>query len=225
MGIVVTDRALVVAADTAEEEERVSLAVEAGAVAAYARHETDHSEVYTRSALTRSTPKISELGIMMSPLPILLILAILMIGPGPGPEPVEGYVAYASTTVAHRNKHYHVSKDKEPFNLAKMNGRCRQLGGYLAQIDDRDEFKYVWSLISAAKGSGPFFIGMTDEASEGRFYNYNDKSPAKYKNWRWFQPDNWWNEDCVEIQLNFAVLGMNDLACWKSGRYVCEVPA
>ncbi|GFO28556.1 pulmonary surfactant-associated protein d [Plakobranchus ocellatus] len=101
-----------------------------------------------------------------------------------------------------------------------MNDRCKQLGGYLLQTDTRMEAyvvgRYVYRL-----GRGPFFTGITDEGSEGRFYTYNDKKPVKYINWRWFQPDNWWGEHCVEVWAT----GFNDRHCGSKGRYICEVPA
>ncbi|GFO28566.1 collectin-11 [Plakobranchus ocellatus] len=155
---------------------------------------------------------------MKSPLPILLLLGISMIGP------VQGYVAYDSSPV-HKGRRYFISTVREPFNLANANGRCKKLGGYLVQIDDRDELKYVVGLMISAKGYGPFFTGITDEESEGRYYNYNDKKPAKYLKWRWFQPDNWYNEDCVNIDVSIFSYGLNDLACGKHGRFICEVPA
>ncbi|GFO43781.1 collectin-11 [Plakobranchus ocellatus] len=91
-----------------------------------------------------------------------------------------------------RNKKYSVSKRHEPFNLAQMNDRCKQLGGYLVQIDDKHESYNVAKFAKFAGGFGPFFTGITDVGSEGHFYNYNDKTPAKYLRWRWFQPDNFW---------------------------------
>ncbi|GFN78986.1 hypothetical protein PoB_000549200 [Plakobranchus ocellatus] len=66
---------------------------------------------------------------------------------------------------------------------------------------------------------GPYFTGITDEGSEGRYYNFNDKSPAKYLKWRWFQSDNWWGkEHCVDIWVN----NLNDVKCGRKGRHICE---
>ncbi|GFN96038.1 shell fibrous prismatic perlucin-like protein 1 [Plakobranchus ocellatus] len=87
-----------------------------------------------------------------------------------------------------------------------MNGRCKQRGGYLVQFDDNAEQKHVANLLFSVPGNGPFFTGLTDEESEGRFYTNNDKKPAKYRKFRWFQPDNWWNEACIEIWLS----GLNE---------------
>ncbi|GFO27939.1 collectin-12 [Plakobranchus ocellatus] len=101
-----------------------------------------------------------------------------------------------------------------------MNGRCKELGGYLVEIEDYSEYQFVRYLVNFVYDRGPFFIGLTDEQHEGHFLNYNDKTPAKYLRWRWFQPDNWYGEDCVEIGYR----GFNDIGCEKWGRYVCEVP-
>ncbi|GFO35825.1 mannose-binding protein c [Plakobranchus ocellatus] len=148
----------------------------------------------------------------MSLVPIFLLLVILMIGS------VQGYVSYDYKWRG--NRKYYISREHESFNLAKMNGRCKQLGGYLVQIDSREEHELVQHITNYVNGRGPFFTGITDEESEGRFYSYNDKRAAKYLDWRYFQPDNWWNEDCVAMGYH----GLNDLKCGNSGRYVCEVP-
>ncbi|GFN98180.1 collectin-12 [Plakobranchus ocellatus] len=150
----------------------------------------------------------------MSLLPILLLLGVLMI------VSVEGYVTY-DITGPYTNKKYHVSREFENFNLAKMNDRCKKLGGYLFQPDYRSEAAYVARYVRRLRGGGPFYTGLTDEASERTFIFYNDKRmPSEYLKWQWFQPDNWWNEDCVEIWTT----GLNDRHCGKRGRYICEVP-
>ncbi|GFN85206.1 collectin-12 [Plakobranchus ocellatus] len=120
----------------------------------------------------------------------------------------------------YRNKQYYVSKRHEPFNLAKMKGRCKELGEYLVQVDDKDEHFRVADIVRSAGGFRPFDTGMTDKGSGGHFYNYNDKTPAKYLRWRWFQPDNWYGENCVTIWRT----GLNDRGCGKRCRYICEVP-
>ncbi|GFN78978.1 C-type lectin [Plakobranchus ocellatus] len=150
----------------------------------------------------------------MSLLPILLLFVILV------ETSMQEDVRYHSSKVL-RNRKYYVSKKHEPFNLAKMNDRCKQAGGYLVQIDNKQEHSDVSLTAYKAGGLGPFFTGITDEGSEGRYYYYNDKKPAKYLKWRWFQPDNWkGRENCVV----FWSYRMNDLWCGKRGRYICEIP-
>ncbi|GFO28054.1 collectin-12 [Plakobranchus ocellatus] len=99
-----------------------------------------------------------------------------------------------------------------------MNDRCKKdLGGYLVQLDQWREQSFVTNFIFWS-GWGPFFTGITDEKSEGKYYHYNDNTPAKNLHWKLFQPDNWYNEDCVEIWHD----GLNDRRCGDRGRYVCE---
>ncbi|GFN79009.1 hypothetical protein PoB_000551500 [Plakobranchus ocellatus] len=149
---------------------------------------------------------------IMSLLPMLLFFGVAMIGP------VQGYVTYKGSDVT-KGKKYYVSNQWESFNLAKMNERCKKdLGGYLLQLDRLGEQATVTHFIFYA-GWGPFFTGITDEKSEGKYYHYNDNKPAKDLGWKLFQPDNWYNEDCVEIWQD----GLNDRKCGDRGRYICEV--
>ncbi|GFO19133.1 C-type lectin [Plakobranchus ocellatus] len=101
-----------------------------------------------------------------------------------------------------------------------MNNRCKKLGGYLVKIDNEREMSFLAKFWSSARSRGPLFTGITDEGSERRFYNYNDKTPAKYLRWRWFQPDNWYGENCVEL----TGLRLNDKGCELKGRFMCEIP-
>ncbi|GFN91516.1 collectin-12 [Plakobranchus ocellatus] len=148
----------------------------------------------------------------MSIIPILLLAGVLMIAS------VQGEVSYEQFT--NYGTKYYISMQREPFDLAKMNGRCKKLGGYLVQMDNKEEFAYVRFIAVSVSGRGPFFTGITDEKEEGTWLNYHSKKPAKFLKWRWFQPDNWWGEDCVEI----GYYGLNDYGCEKNGRYICEVP-
>ncbi|GFN98184.1 C-type lectin [Plakobranchus ocellatus] len=152
--------------------------------------------------------------IIMSLLPIFLLLGVLMI------VSVEGYVTY-DILPPYGKKKYHVSKEFENFDLAKMNDRCKQLGGYLFEPNSRPEAVHVAKYVKDLRRRGPFYTGLTDEKSEGIFYYYFSNIAVKNIPWRWFQPDNWYNEDCVEIWT----FGFNDLHCGKRGKYICEVPA
>ncbi|GFN74132.1 hypothetical protein PoB_000063800 [Plakobranchus ocellatus] len=147
----------------------------------------------------------------MSLLPILLLLGVSMIAS------VQGYPGYSETVL--NGKKYFISKRRLPLSLAKRNARCKSIGAYLVKIDDPVEHKLLVGAVSRYKGWGPFFTGITDEGSEGRYYNFNDKSPAKYLKWKYFQPDNWWGrEHCVEIWGS----SLNDLRCERRGRHICE---
>ncbi|GFO34974.1 perlucin [Plakobranchus ocellatus] len=174
----------------------------------------DGSETRTFHLAIRkvSLKQVMTPAIRMSVLPILVLFGVLMTGS------VQGYVTYKNRY--YNSRTYYISNERERFSLTNMNIRCKNLGGYLAKIDSKDEDNFLSSFVYRAGGKGPFFTGITDLASEGRFYNYHDNTPAKYLSWRWFQPDNWWNEDCVAIWIH----GLNDRKCGIYGRYICEVP-
>ncbi|GFO28561.1 collectin-12 [Plakobranchus ocellatus] len=147
----------------------------------------------------------------MSIFAIILFLGVLII------VSVQGYVSYQHEW--RFGKKYMISMEHEPFNLAKMNDRCKALGGYLVQIDNKEESDFLLNLAGHISGGGPFFTGINDAKRESYFYHYNDNSEVKYMQWRYFQPDNWWGEDCVEVTF----YGLNDIGCEKRGRYLCEI--
>ncbi|GFN73896.1 hypothetical protein PoB_000040200 [Plakobranchus ocellatus] len=62
---------------------------------------------------------------------ILLLLGVLM------SSACQGYVAYWNFKGPRAT--YLISKDPEPFDLAKMNSRCKDSGGYLVEINSRSE--------------------------------------------------------------------------------------
>ncbi|GFO31971.1 C-type lectin [Plakobranchus ocellatus] len=163
----------------------------------------------------------------MALLSIFLLLAALVITtvqgnlsplrwPGRGDGGDATYI-----TVKYGNSKYLISRKAEPFDLAKMNGRCRGSGGYLLQIDNRTEDSYVRYKLKKIRDRSLVYTGITDLGSEGRFYNYNDKTPAGYLKWRRRQPDNWrGKEHCV----NISRWGLNDIDCGRTARYICEIP-
>ncbi|RUS76779.1 hypothetical protein EGW08_015456 [Elysia chlorotica] len=124
---------------------------------------------------------------------------------------------------AHQGRLYLVSKAAEPFNIARANHYCRLSGGYLVELDDSQEYQFVFGLASAIGGANTFWTGANDIDNEGTFVFYNNKKPAAELAWSGGQPDNAGGfEDCVEIRLDFG--GLNDWICDQSGKFVCEVP-
>ncbi|GFN96774.1 mannose-binding protein c [Plakobranchus ocellatus] len=164
--------------------------------------------------ITSSTSLVSTYLATMAPLSILLLFAVLVIGT------TQGYVAY-NFIPRYRGSKYMVSKNAEPFDLAKMNGRCKGSGGYLLQLDSYREYRYVKYELALLRERRLVYTGITDLGSEGRFYNYNDKKPAAYLRWRRRQPDNWRGyEHCV----NLTYYGLNDIGCDGNALYICEIP-
>ncbi|GFN97929.1 hypothetical protein PoB_002443500 [Plakobranchus ocellatus] len=146
----------------------------------------------------------------------LLLLVVLAIGTVQG---WDGNIAY-DFSHEFEGSRYFISRYPEPFDLAKMNRRCKAYGGYLVQIDSFIEFRYLKFEANRRADPSLVYTGITDLGSEGRFYNYNDKKPAAYLTWKRGQPDNWaGKEHCVHITR----WGFNDIGCDGNGRYMCEV--
>ena len=122
----------------------------------------------------------------------------------------------------YRNSEYLVSKTEANFNTAI--NLCRESGGYLVELDDKEEYQFVKDLVKRIGGSDHFWTGGNDIDREGTFVYYNSKKPVPSNFWtRGMPDDNKGNEDCVEIRLSFGS-GINDWVCTRSGKYVCELP-
>lgn len=80
-------------------------------------------------------------------------------------------------------KWYHVYVDELPWNRAKA--KCASLGGQLAIVPDEP----TWAFIKVLSPSAVFWLGATDEASEG-LWTWVDGTSMKYTAWMSSQPDN-----------------------------------
>lgn len=108
---------------------------------------------------------------------------------------------------------------------AAARASCTGRGYDLVIIDDGAENDFVRSEIMT-RGSD-FLIGLDDRAIErehrwvdGRLA-WRDGTSLLYANWRGGQPDDYLDEDCVEMG---ASGGWNDIDCDTARRYVCESP-
>ena len=123
----------------------------------------------------------------------------------------------------HNDRVYLASKSVETFNLANANSFCRAMGGYLVELDDAQEYRFVFDFVSSIRGTNNFWTGGNDADREGHFVYYNSKKPVPNLTWVGGQPDNGsGTEDCMQINLHLG--GLNDDQCYNKGKYVCEVP-
>ena len=83
---------------------------------------------------------------------------------------------------------------------AGAQAQATSFGGYLAAIGSAAENAAVYSFASGL-GRGTFFIGFTDEATEGTWVWVNGE-PVVYTNWRTAtgEPNNAGNEDYARVE-------------------------
>ncbi|GFN86553.1 collectin-11 [Plakobranchus ocellatus] len=126
---------------------------------------------------------------------------------------------WASKLFPKTNSIYFMSKKKSLFSLHRMNKLCKAIGGYLVELDSREEQKFVTGFMRA-HDKYIAFTGGNDVMQEGTFVYYNSKTPMPALKWRPSNPDNWNNdEDCVQIWWN----GLNDIGCSRRSKYICEI--
>ncbi|GFO36449.1 Cd209 antigen [Plakobranchus ocellatus] len=115
-----------------------------------------------------------------------------------------------------QNSVYFLSKKPAKFNLRLMNRICKNIGGYLVEIDSRKEQDFVAKFVT----SKSIYSTYTGAIREGTFIYYNSKKPLPALKWYENNPDNrLGNENCVLITRG----GLHDIRCGYIGTYLCEL--
>lgn len=95
------------------------------------------------------------------------------------------------------------------------------MGGALATLESAAEESFVYGVFALFRRTH-FYIGLTDEGSEGSFHTLDGRPPL-YSRWSPGEPNNTFgNENCVEL----SDLGWNDVPCEGDTKnaFVCELP-
>ncbi|XP_005093950.1 C-type lectin domain family 3 member A [Aplysia californica] len=138
--------------------------------------------------------------------------------------------AIISTTTSYRGHNYLLSK---PIlvNVHEANRLCRLYGGYLAEINDKQEFQHLAdfsnSSVSGSVSTG-VMLGATDEGHEGRWTFLTSGGNMTSFLWNGSEPNGGLRENCLFMWSNQKL--MIDSACliYTSGwqwRFLCEVNA
>ena len=119
---------------------------------------------------------------------------------------------------------YLVTKAEENFNLESANKVCRKSGGYLVEVDDTEEYQFVYDLVSKIGGSTAFFTGGNDVGHKGFFVYYNSKKRVPNQTWQKGPPKFavFDNQHCM--MFSPPMDGVMVCPCYGTGKYVCEVP-
>ncbi|GFR89927.1 C-type lectin 11 [Elysia marginata] len=124
--------------------------------------------------------------------------------------------------VVHRSqdKMYFVTKTEAPFDILAADSFCGQFGGYLAEIDDEEEYKFIVNFLWKVGGHA-FMTGGYDINREKHWVYWRSGKPVEYLRWSESNPDNYRGvEDCMEISLSRG--GFNDVDCKSSKKFLCE---
>ncbi|XP_077968826.1 uncharacterized protein LOC120335095 isoform X2 [Styela clava] len=114
-------------------------------------------------------------------------------------------------------------KRHKTYNSAKYS--CEGLGGYLAKVDNERMTTVINSAFDIRGGDDTFYIGGNDIANEGdwRWQDGTDvimKEETGYQNWKWNQPNNVGNEDCLVVGRQ--TYEWVDTSCDGNFYYICQ---
>lgn len=116
------------------------------------------------------------------------------------------------------SKYYYI-EHSDRVNWYKADDICRSMGGYLVNIESQDEFdELVKHLIPAHM----YWIGINDLANEGVYRTTATGRAPKFLKWSPHNPNNIFNEDCVELWYVHNKYQMNDGRCNHDRHFICE---
>ena len=108
--------------------------------------------------------------------------------------------------------------------------RCQELKGQLVTPKDWEENNLIVYFLKGQdhkKGENRFWLGITDKDQESSFVYEATGQKAMFIPWAiqpWKQPDNFNNEDCLELRLDMDN-HWNDDNCNLVQSFVCQRPA
>ncbi|KAH9523257.1 hypothetical protein Btru_066218 [Bulinus truncatus] len=126
----------------------------------------------------------------------------------------------------YRGRRYYLNTRTYYWTANDAHFRCHMYGGYLAEIDDADEFDFVRNfLILKAQKFYEIVIGGSDEAEEGKWRYVYSNRPVPYFNWTVGQPDagRSANNLCFWRDLKYYMSDCIMLLTYDWS-YLCEIP-
>ncbi|KAI8043152.1 C-type lectin 37Db [Drosophila gunungcola] len=116
-------------------------------------------------------------------------------------------------------KHYYISLAKS--NWFEATNRCRQRGGFLVNLESREELEHLTPHLHPAYS---YWVSINDLGVRGVYASEATGLEAPFLNWSAGQPDNSnGNDRCVELWLSTSSFQMNDLSCQNSLSFICQI--
>ncbi|GFO15291.1 Cd209 antigen [Plakobranchus ocellatus] len=120
----------------------------------------------------------------------------------------------------YKGKIYFISKTVADFEIAYAASSCELYGGYLVEIDDEEELKFVSDFVSQTGKDVRYLTGLNDKTMEGYFEFYHSKKPMPsfLSLWNKCEPNS-----MVRVEVCTEIVGkLNDVTCGLPGKYVCQ---
>jgi len=130
----------------------------------------------------------------------------------------------ALTSMAHFIKigtRYFYIETKVKQNWFKAKNSCREMGGYLAAIKNKEELDELDQKLIKPEH---YWLGINDRDNEGVYVSDASGKKATFLRWQEKQPDNFRNnEDCINISsIAYLRRSMNDLPCEEEHYFICQ---
>ncbi|KAK0067545.1 mannose-binding protein C [Biomphalaria pfeifferi] len=129
-----------------------------------------------------------------------------------------------NTPLIYNKKRYVISKIPYQNSYEAMM-YCLGFGGYLAEIDDRNELTALQKFVQDTPGIDTVLIAGSDASKEGTWVFQRTGASVSVLDWNANQPDNWKDEDCLTLWKS-QNSKMNDITCTSpepSYRFMCEL--
>ena len=135
--------------------------------------------------------------------------------------------ALMAATATYLGRSYFLSRPLRR-NMAVADTLCRFYGGYLLEVDDKEEFEFVTNFVQkklkTATAEVNVGLGSGDEGHEGTWKFRYSSVDARFLSWAVGEPNGSTEENC--IFLSGMRSAMYDQPCQGTDlvRFVCEVP-
>ncbi len=118
---------------------------------------------------------------------------------------------------------YNFVRKEETWDQARLQCAFESANADLVTVKSAEQLTYVNTLVHAGVVIGcskKYWIGLSDRGQEGEF-KWVDGTAAGYTNWARFEPNNAFQEDCVEMGYEDAQ--WNDEDCDRKRCFLCAV--
>ena len=126
------------------------------------------------------------------------------------------------------NNHLYFTSNRQPANITLFQQKCQEKGGYLAEINDEEEHKFLKSYLTSLNHDAHqyYFIGITDEGHTGRWTYMTSGDDVTFTKWGSSEPGNNGRDHCVYWRHTATLDDWADYYCVNNHgifRYLCEM--